>query len=331
MRPTSSAVLLSWAGTPAFLVTNLTNILYLTGAALSAGAVLVTRKGLFLFVDSRYREASARTVQGCTLRDILDLPATLRRYALCGCEGETVTVAQRDFWKKKYRGTKFLSCTGVVMHFRRSKNADELRHFRRAQKITQGILRRVPGWLCPGLTERELAWKINIAAHDAGADELAFDSIVAFGAHTSRPHHHPTARALKRGDIVQIDMGVRMEGYCADQSRVFFTRKKSPEQERALMAVTKAKEAAEKLVRAGVSTHQLDCVARSVLREYGMEDAFAHALGHGVGLEIHEGVTLSCKRPAEKLLKNEIITIEPGVYFPGKFGIRLEDEIIVQE
>lgn len=264
------------------------------------------------------------------MRDMADLPAVLRRVRLCGFEAESVTVSQRDLWKTKYHGTKFRPCRNILMHFRRSKDADELRQFRRAQKITQAILRRIPGWLRPGLTERELAWKIHSAAHDSGVQEMAFDSIVAFGVHTSRPHHHPTARPLKRGDIVQIDMGVKVEGYCADQSRVFFTGKKTPEQERALLAVTEAKDAAQQKVRAGVSTHELDRAARAVLRRCGMEDAFVHSLGHGVGLDIHEGVTLSCKRPSEKLLKHEIITIEPGVYFPGKFGIRLEDEWIAR-
>jgi Xaa-Pro aminopeptidase len=110
---------------------------------------------------------------------------------------------------------------------------------------------------------------------------------------------------------------------------VFFTGRKTSEQERALAAVLEAKAKAERAVRAGASTHDLDRLARKILEEHGVEDAFGHSLGHGIGLEVHEGVTLSQKRPEERLLQSEIVTIEPGVYFPGKFGIRLEDEVVV--
>lgn len=329
MRPVSPRSLLRHAETPAFLVVHPVNIRYLTGVEVSAGAVLVTQRAVLLFVDPRYREVASGCARGCSVRDLADLPAAIGRQKFCGFEGESVTVAQRDFWKRTYRGTAFRARRGVVMHFRRSKDAAELRTFRRAQRITQDILHHIPTWLRPGVSERELAWKVRLAASRAGTDTLAFDPIVAFGPHTSHPHHRPTARPLKKGDIVQVDIGARYDGYCADQSRVFFTGRPTPAQERALTAVREAKETAERQVRTSASTHALDRTAREVLRRYGMEDAFVHSLGHGVGLEIHEGVTLSQKRPEEHLVRHEIITIEPGVYFPGKFGIRLEDERIV--
>lgn len=330
MRPSSPRILLRHANTPAFLVTNLTNIRYLTGAEVSAGVVLITTREVRLFVDPRYREAATGLVAGCSVRPLDDLDGALGRIAVSGCEAETVTLAQKDRWKKSFRSTRFLPKHGVIGHFRRSKDPEELRRFRRAQQITRQLLQRVPAVLRDRVTERELAWKLQTWARSLHADSLAFDPIVAFGPHTSRPHHHPTTRALKKGDIVQIDVGARFEGYCADQSTVFFTGKKTQEQERALAAVAEAKRAAEREVKAGASTHTLDRLARSILKKHGVEQAFAHSLGHGVGLEIHEGVTLTQKHPDEKLLASEIITIEPGVYFPGKFGIRLEDEIIVR-
>ncbi len=330
VRPSSPRILLRHAGTPAFLVTNLTNIRYLTGAEVSAGAVLITARSVELFVDPRYREAALGRVFGCTVRPLDDLAGALSRIAALGCESETVTLAVKDRWRKAFRSTKFLPKHGVIAHFRRSKGPDELRNFRRAQRITRELLQRVPAALRDRVTERELAWKLEGWARALQADSLAFDPIVGFGAHTSRPHHHPTTRALKKGDIVQIDVGARFGGYCADQSAIFFTGKKTQEQERSLAAVSEAKAAAERMVRAGASTHALDRMARCILQKHGVETAFAHSLGHGVGLEIHEGVTLSQKRPDETLLASEIVTIEPGVYFPGKFGIRLEDEIIVR-
>lgn len=329
MRPKTPLSLLRHAETPAFLVTDLVNIRYLTGADVSAGAVLITPRCIRLFVDPRYREAlSVRArVQVRPLEALADALASVK---VCGCEAEAVTLAQRDRWKKSFRSTKFLPRTGVVGHFRRTKDRDELRRFRAAQSITRVLLQRIPSVLHHGITERELAWKLLLWARAQGADQLAFEPIVGFGEHTSRPHHHPTTRLLKKGDIVQIDVGARVEGYCADQSAVYFTGKKTAQQERALAAVTEAKRAAERAVKAGASTHALDRIARSVLQKYGVEQAFVHSLGHGVGLEIHEGVTLSQKRPEEFLSAAEIVTIEPGVYFPGAFGIRLEDEIIVR-
>ncbi|MFA5272583.1 MAG: aminopeptidase P family protein [Candidatus Peribacter sp.] len=329
MRPTSSRILLNHAKTPAFLVTDLTNIRYLTGAHVSAGAVLVTPRNVWLFVDPRYREVAVGSAQRCAVRPLDVLARALSRIPVCGCEAEHVTLAQKRRWRTSFRATRFLPKHGVVAHFRRSKDPDELRRFRRAQRITRELLQRVPAALRDSITEREIAWKLQEWARALQADGLAFDPIVAFGSHTSRPHHHPTTRALKRGDIVQIDVGARFAGYCADQSRVFFTGAKTSGQERALAAVAEAKAAAERLVQADASTHALDRMARSILQKHGVEEAFSHSLGHGVGLEIHEGVTLSQKRPDEKLLASEIVTIEPGVYFPGKFGIRLEDEVVV--
>lgn len=325
------ASILRLAASPAFLVTNLTNIRYITGTEVSAGAVLVMPRCMLFFLDPRYCEGAAKNPpEGCTVRSLDDLARALSKIPLCGCEAETVTLAQRDRWRRSFDSTKFLPRQGVIPTLRRAKHPDELTLFRRAQRITRDLLKRIPDALRTGVTECSLAWKLQMWAQELHADHMAFDPIVAFGEHTSRPHHHPTTRALKKGDIVQIDAGARFGGYCADQSAVFFTGKKTQEQERALAAVSEAKRAAEREVCVGASTHVLDRIARSVLRKYGLEDAFVHSLGHGVGLEIHEGVTLSEKRPEEKLLQSEIVTIEPGVYFPGKFGIRLEDEIIVQ-
>ncbi len=332
MHPSSSLALLRHAGCPAFLVTNPVNILYLTGAEISAGAVLALPRGYHLFVDGRYGEEVSHTLRaGVRVHERDQLHAFLQKLTRCGCEAESVTLGQCARWKRQFKNTKFVQCSNGVGAFRRSKDAEERVAFRRAQRITQAMLRRVPAALRPGVTERAVVWKLTEWAHALKADGLAFDPIVAFGSHTSHPHHHATDRRLKRGDLVQIDVGARFHGYCADQSRVFFTGRKTAEQERVLAAVKEAQSAALRAVKTGITTHELDRMARSVLGKYGLEKYFVHSLGHGVGLEIHEGVTLSQMRPEEKLQKNEIITIEPGVYLPGKFGMRLECEIIVGE
>ena len=232
--------------------------------------------------------------------------------------------------KRKYKNIKFVQSPHILAKFRRTKDSDELGLFKKSQRITRLILRRVPAALKPGITERQLAHKLLTWAITLGAEGLAFDPIVAFGTNTSRPHHHPTDRKLRRGDLVQVDVGARFCGYCADQSRVFFTGRPTLLQQKVYGALEQAKKAATLLAKAGASNHALDRSARAVLRQVKLEQYFTHTLGHGVGLEIHEGVSLSQRAPEQNLLSGEIITIEPGVYLPGKFGMRLEDEIVIR-
>lgn len=191
------------------------------------------------------------------------------------------------------------------------------------------MMDRIPSVLKGSITEKQLAEKLRQWAVELGADGLSFDPIVAFGTNSSSPHHHPSSRKLSKGHVVQIDIGARVNGYCADQSCVFFTAKKTPLQKRVFAAVSEAKSASINAIKVGVTNHKLDQIARDILKEENLEQYFTHSLGHGVGLDIHEGVSLSLKAKKTKLLKGEIITIEPGVYIPEKFGMRLEEEIIV--
>ncbi|PIR49314.1 hypothetical protein COU79_05550 [Candidatus Peregrinibacteria bacterium CG10_big_fil_rev_8_21_14_0_10_54_7] len=332
MYPSSPQQLLNAAGVSAFLVSALTNIRYLTGVEVSAGFLLVTPRRFTLFVDGRYSEAAKEEAgRRVDVRDVGRMASALAKVQCCGCESEAVTLGQLRRWKRKFKNTKFVQKEGIVEGFRRTKDPEEIRKFRRAQRITRELLRRIPQSLRQGITEKQLAWKLGEWAVCLGADSLSFDPIVAFGTHTSRPHHQPTDRVFRRGNIVQIDVGARYKGYCADQSMVFFTGRKTQKQERAFHAVSEAKVAAMKLVRAGVSTHDLDGAARKILRKYGFEKKFSHSLGHGVGLEIHEGARISMRAPEETLRAGEIITIEPGVYFKGEFGMRLEEEVLVKE
>lgn len=330
MRPSSSDLLYA-ADVPALLLSNLTNIRYLTGVEVSTGFLLVQKKGYKLFVDSRYREMAEKhvlkTIQVCSLNTFKKHFTRIRQ---CGFEADTVTVSRLAQWKRKFKNTKFVQKRGVVEEFRRSKESDELRRIRKANTITTDILKIIPRALKEGITERDLAWKIRSCAQKRGADGMAFETIVAFGTHTSRPHHQPTDRKLFKGNLVQIDLGARYKGYCADQSAVFFTGKPTKKQQHVYDVLYQAKESAKKAVRCGVFVRELDEVACAILREYRLEEYFTHALGHGLGLDIHEGVTISANALNHKLLKNEVITIEPGVYFSGKWGMRLEETIIVK-
>lgn len=258
-----------------------------------------------------------------------DLPTILKTIGQCGIEGDDVTIERLARWKHKYPSTKFVRTTGVIEEFRRQKTDLELRYLKRARRLTRELLRRVPSALRPGITEEWLARQLKMWALELGADGLSFEPIVGFGTHTAIPHHHPTSRTLQKGHLVQIDVGVLYKGYCGDMSEVYFTAPPSKYQKRVYRALNKAKNAAMDAVKPGVTNHKLDQIARHILAEEGIDQYFTHSLGHGVGLEIHEGISLSQKSPKTALVKNEVITIEPGAYFPGKFGMRVEDMIVV--
>lgn len=330
MRP-SPQKLLDCAEVPALLVTHPVHIRYLTGMSVRSGFVLVLKHSYVLCTDARYRESAEHQVRrGVLVRENTEAERILAKVRTFGFEEEQMTVARLGRWKRRFPNTKFVRIGDVVGEFRRRKDREELRLVRRAERITREMLRRVPSVLRSTTTERGLAWKLRQWAQELGAEGLAFDPIVAFGTHTSRPHHEPTNRVLQKGHLVQVDVGAVYRGYCGDLSRVYFTAEPTREQERAYRAVMEAKNAVIDAVGPGVSARSLDQIARSVLRTYGMEEAFCHALGHGVGLEVHEGMTLSSRTTDRVLLKGEVITIEPGVYFPGRFGIRLEDMVVVE-
>lgn len=325
-----ATLLLRRARLPALLITDLRNIRYVSGLDVSAGCILVTKQGFTLYTDARYLEvAKAEAKKGITVCSLTLLADQLGKLGTVGIESENVTMARYTYWKKKYKNTKFVQTSGILEEFRRSKDPEELRCIRHACSITRSVLRLVPHLLKSGVTEQEIAWQLERECRKRGAEGMAFPSIVAFGEHTARPHHHPTQRRLSRGDLVQIDMGASYHGYCSDFSRVYFTVQPTVDQARALRALKEAKVVVEKSLRVGVTNRSLDRCAREVLKKYGYDKEFSHALGHGLGLDIHEGVTLSRKAPRQILKQCEVITIEPGLYFEGRWGMRIEDTIVV--
>lgn len=331
MKPQKPSEILRRSATRTFLVTNPVNVRYLTGLNMSFGMAFITQRTRTLYTDPRYLEsAESSCAAGWKVKHYDRLQRDVKTYDECGFESRHVTVSHLESLKKKCKGVRFKPCKEVVEHFRRSKDDDELKAFKRSQKITRSIMKRIPQVLIPGVTEADIAWRIREWAHDAGADDLSFDPIVAFGSNSSRPHHQPGIATLKKRDIVQIDCGVKYKGYCSDQSRVFFVGEPTAKMREVHAAVSEAKDAVEKSIKVGATNHELDRVARESLRSHELEQFFTHALGHGVGLDIHEGVSLSSKAKKTALMKHEIVTVEPGVYIPGTFGIRIEDEIVIE-
>ncbi|MCK5015625.1 MAG: aminopeptidase P family protein [Candidatus Peribacteraceae bacterium] len=307
------------------------NIGYLTGTEGESGMLLITKKGLELYVHDLMRESAENTAnENVSIFPISNFVERMKKIKKCGFECKHVSVKEFSLWKKRYKNTKFVQADGIIEEFRRGKSIEEIKKFKKAQSITKDLLSQVPRLLKRGVTESFVAEELRRLAIDAGAEGLSFPPIVAFGTNSSRPHHLPSNRKLKKGMLVQIDVGAKYKGFCADQSRVFWTGKKTSDQAIAYKAVKEAQTEAKKAVKAGVTNHMLFKIACNVLEKYGMREEFIHSLGHGVGLEVHEGINLSDKAPKTKLKAGEIITIEPGVYFEGKFGIRLEEEVIVK-
>lgn len=315
---------------PVLLVTNPVNIRYLTGLDVSRGLLLVRHNAAALFLDSRYLEAG-RTAHSrmCTVHDWSAVASYIRGARRCGFEELQVTAGQLRRWESTYKNTKFIHTSGLVEGLRRKKDREEIACMKRALSLTNRVLRQIPRMLRRGMTEKMLERKIFLAVLDAGGDGFAFDPIVAFGSHSSMPHHRPGKRKLRARDIVQIDMGVRYKGYCSDRSEVYFVGKPTAKQQRVYEAVRQAKDIAKKMVREGAPCADIDTATRTFLHDRGISTVYDHALGHGVGLEIHEGATVS-HRSDEMLMQNEVVTVEPGVYIEGAFGIRLEDMVFVQ-
>ncbi len=331
MRPTSSRALLTAAKLPALLVTDPIHIKYLLGKEADGGLLLVLPKRYVYFTHLPFLTYPAKLIErGIEVKPMDAFEKMMRTLDACGYEADEVSVTRFAGWKKKFKSVTFVRTAGVIQEYRRSKDDDELRLIRRAKKITRELLRRVPGSLRTSITEQKLARQLQMWALELGAEGMAFPTIVAFGSNTAHVHHMPTTRVLKKGHLVQIDVGAKFDGYCSDASQVFFTAAPTREERRVYEALNEAARAAERLAKPGASTRALDEAARAVLRREHLEEKFCHSLGHGVGLEIHEGVSLSSRAPDQKILKREVITIEPGVYFPGKFGMRVEDTYIME-
>lgn len=330
MRPTCPS-LLDHAAVPALLVTDLTNIRYITGLTLSAGVVLAAGRQYQLFVSPLYlEEARANVRAGVQVRPAHSLPQAMQKLPIIAFEEESVTVQQIRSWQQKNKSTKFVRSSGILAAYRRQKDARELQLIRRAHRITREMLRRVPAALRTGVTEREIAWKLTSWAHELGADGLSFAPIVAFGTHTARPHHHPSSRTLQKGHLVQIDVGAVYRGYCADLAQVYFTAPPTDQQTAMLAAIQHAMKMTKALIAPGADGAMIDESVRSFLASKGFKHGYPHALGHGVGLSVHDPGVLSMKRGRNEILQHEVYAIEPAIYIEGTLGMRLEEMIVVQ-
>ncbi len=328
------------AGIEALLVTRLPNVRYLTGFTGSAAMLLVTGTDALLVTDGRYREQSREQLasSGAPVRVDIGLNQSLQRKALSdfvsdvtqlGLEAHGVTWAQeRDFSSEWFVDAVLHATIDLVEDQREVKDQGEVDRIRAACAIADAALAEVLPLLRERPTEREFALRLEFAMRERGAEAMSFEPIVASGPNGAKPHARPSDRPIEPGELVVIDFGCIVEGYCSDMTRTVSVGEPSPERRHMWETVFEAQEAGRCKVAPGVELAAVDNAAREVIVAAGWGDAFAHGTGHGVGLEIHEAPRVAATASGT-LAVGHVVTVEPGVYIPGVGGVRIEDTLVV--
>lgn len=334
--------------TDAMLVTHPEDVRYLTGFTGSNAALVVplhpfpTRKTPHrpvLFTDGRYIEqarqqtknAGVVIAQGPVLREAC---AWMEGHGIgrCAFDAEHTTVATLDTMRAAISGKRrrgfFLAIPPLPARLREVKDAEEIVLLRKAASLGCRLFEDLLTVIEPGRREVEIAAHLEFAARTAGAEAMSFETIVAGGKRSALPHGHATAARLPRKGFVVLDFGVKLAGYCSDMTRTVHLGAAMAAERDAYQAVLEAQRVAVAAVRPGIPCGEVDEAARSVLRSAKLADFFTHSTGHGVGLEIHESPRIGQRQP-QTLEPGMVVTIEPGVYLPGRFGIRIEDMVLV--
>ena len=339
-RATRLRTALGEAGCDALLVTNLTNVRYLTGFTGSAALLLVRPDDLVFVTDGRYRDQAAAQVAAAGVaadvrigRDAAaqrdHLAPLVAGGARLGLEAEAVTWAQqRRYASDWFPGADLVPTDGLVEGLRRVKDAGEVARIAAACAMADAALAAVRHRLGEGATEAEVGLELEWQMRRLGADGPSFDTIVAAGPNGAMPHHRAGERRITDGDLVVLDFGALLDGYHSDMTRTIMVGEPSDTQRRMLDAVAASQAAGVAAVRAGVDVTAVDEACRSVLRDVGWEEAFLHGTGHGVGLDIHESPRVSASATGS-LADGHVVTVEPGVYLPEHGGVRIEDTVVV--
>jgi Xaa-Pro aminopeptidase len=323
------------------LVTDLINVRYLSGFTGSNGALLVFAddREAILATDGRYRTQAAQQAPGLEVA----IERAVGRYlagraasdgvAKLGFESHVVTVDGMDGLTSELTGpTELVRASGTVELLREIKDAGELALLRLACEAADAALAELVarGGLRPGRTEREVARELESFMLDHGADTVSFETIVAAGSNSAIPHHRPTDSVLQSGDFVKIDFGALVAGYHSDMTRTFVLDKAADWQLEIYSLVAEAQKAGREALRAGADLRGVDGAARQLITDAGYGENFGHGLGHGVGLQIHEAPGIGATS-AGTLLAGSVVTVEPGVYLPGRGGVRIEDTLVVPQ
>jgi Xaa-Pro aminopeptidase len=320
------------------LITSPADWYYLTGFTGEAGVLLVGRKGLTLLTDGRFTvQAEQELAEGRVVlqKDGLfrSCGELLRQWKTknAGFDPNQLTVQQCEMLKAAAgKSVRFKSTTGLVGSLRSCKDPSELAQMRKAAVLASDVVEAAIRLLKPGIREFEVAAEIEFQMRRRGASGAAFESIVAFGARAALPHARPTAKRLRKNELVVLDLGAILGKYCSDITRTVYVGKAPARIRLWYQAVREAQAAAIDAVKAGRTCGEIDSAARGVLAAYRLDQFFVHSTGHGLGLEVHEDPRLA-KGQKTQLASGNVVTIEPGVYVAGVGGIRIEDDVVVHD
>lgn len=293
------------------------------------GAVLISEDKRIIITDGRYTEMAERESKGYAVLLISDLYDILKSLN-CQILVQADHISYSAFSKMQKEGIR-VSPAGVNFDALRAvKNEEEIKKLKKAASIAEEVYDEVLSFIKVGRTEREVAAFIDYQLRLKGADGNSFDTICVSGENSSLPHGVPTDKKLKNGEFITMDFGCRVEGYCSDMTRTVALGFVTDEMAKVYDVVLNAQEKASDAVKAGEMCKSVDAIARDYIKENGYGQYFAHSLGHGVGLKIHESPNLSPRSEAV-LEEGNIVTVEPGIYIPGKFGVRIENTMIVRK
>lgn len=324
-------------GLDGMILTFPANITYLTDYPSRDSCFLICKQGSFYFTDSRYILEAKKALKGIAqLKEIKGsvfklIADTCRRQGLknIGFEESHLSFAEfRRLREELKKNIKLTPTRGLIEESRQLKSAAELEKIKNAVRITGQAFEFLEKTITCGMTEIELVAELERFIRYHGASGSAFDVIVASGPNSSFPHHIPSERKIKKNELVLVDMGTEFMGYKSDLTRVFFLDKINSLTRRIYKIVLEAQGRAIKMLRPGVRIADVDAVSRNYIAQKGLGKFFGHSLGHGVGLEVHEAPRISGKEKG-RLLAGMVFTLEPAVYLPGKFGIRIEDMLLV--
>jgi Xaa-Pro aminopeptidase len=326
----------------ALLVTHLPNITYLCGFTGSAGVLLIGRSreyGVF-FTDGRYTQQAQKEVKAARIKILpgksavaaashwLSQQKSLRRI---GIDAAHLTVAEHGAFAKSLRSQAGLvAAPAIVEQLRMIKDPAEITRIRAACHLGVMLFGRLLKVVRPGIPETQVAGELEFAARRLGAEQMAFSTIIAGGSRSALPHGRASQETLPARGFVVCDYGVILAGYCSDMTRTLRLGRPSNEERRGYEAVRQAQQAALDAVKPGIPVGEVDRAARKLLQQFNLSRFFTHSTGHGVGLEIHEAPRIAAGQE-ETLRPGMVITIEPGVYVPGKWGVRIEDTVVVTD
>ena len=320
-----------------FLITHLPDIRWLVGFSGSSALLLVKRESVYFITDGRYTEQAHQEVRGAEVHiadrssfEYLAAQPWIQAKEHILFQGEHLVYQVYKQLLTRFPEVAFEAVNSVIAKCRATKDSTEIRSIQGAQQITDEVFSILCERIRPGITEKELAAEIVYEHLRRGAERMSFDPIVAFGPHSALPHAQPSDQTLRKGDVVLLDFGCFYEGYASDMTRTLVVGHASETFREVYQIVLCAQEKALKILRANQLACAVDAAARRVIEEAGYGEFFTHSLGHGVGLEIHEWPRLS-QFSEEPVPLHAVVTVEPGVYIPGQFGVRIEDLVVVEE